>query len=313
MRSVVVAGHVCVDFIPQLPAAATTRPGELLEVGPLAVHAGGCVANTGGDLAELGADVDVVGDVGDDELGTLRRGAPAGARDAHRSDPAPERSLDVVLARVRAGRPGPLVLAPRRRQCLLRRVRRGPVRRGPPARGLPVAAARADRGRRRSARGAVRARAGGGGDHVARPGRDRPGVAGRAGGLAAPCCGACSRSWTSSARASTTCGPRSGSTCPTSATPRACCSTSDPRWCCSPRAPPGSSSRPPRRTTSSTPPAGEVRTTLGAGDAATAGLLYGLLEGLEPRATLELAARTAAARVSGAPLKTALPPRSPRR
>ena len=71
MRSVVVAGHVCVDFIPELPAVAGTGPGELLEVGPLAVHAGGCVANTGGDLAALGAAVDVVGDVGADELGTL--------------------------------------------------------------------------------------------------------------------------------------------------------------------------------------------------------------------------------------------------
>ncbi len=71
MRSVVVAGHVCVDFIPEIPAAAATGPGELLEVGPLAVGAGGCVANTGGDLAALGADVEVVADAGDDELGAL--------------------------------------------------------------------------------------------------------------------------------------------------------------------------------------------------------------------------------------------------
>src|SRR4051794_16013201 len=71
MRSVVVAGHVCVDFIPEVPGNAATRPGELLEVGPLAVRAGGCVANTGGDLAELGVVVDVVGDAGDDELGAL--------------------------------------------------------------------------------------------------------------------------------------------------------------------------------------------------------------------------------------------------
>ena len=85
------------------------------------------------------------------------------------------------------------------------------------------------------------------------------------------------------------------------------------RWCCSPREPPGSSSPTAEEEHFIAPPAGVVRTTLGAGDAATAGLLYGLLEGLEPRATLELAARTAAARVSGAPLKTALPPRSRRR
>jgi sugar/nucleoside kinase (ribokinase family) len=71
MRSVVVAGHVCLDFIPKIPSGAATEPGELLEVGPLAVSAGGCVANTGGDLAALGADVQVVGDAGDDELGAL--------------------------------------------------------------------------------------------------------------------------------------------------------------------------------------------------------------------------------------------------
>ena len=48
------------------------------------------------------------------------------------------------------------------------------------------------------------------------------------------------------------------------------------------------------------PPPVEVRTTLAAGDAATAGLLYGLLTGLGARETLELAARTAADRISGA-------------
>jgi sugar/nucleoside kinase (ribokinase family) len=71
MRSVVVAGHVCVDLIPEVAAPARIGPGELLEVGPLTVDAGGCAANTGGDLAALGADVAVVADAGDDELGAL--------------------------------------------------------------------------------------------------------------------------------------------------------------------------------------------------------------------------------------------------
>jgi sugar/nucleoside kinase (ribokinase family) len=70
MRSVVVAGHVCVDLIPELPSLPFAGPGELLEVGPLAMSPGGCVSNTGGDLAALGADVHVVGDAGDDDLGT---------------------------------------------------------------------------------------------------------------------------------------------------------------------------------------------------------------------------------------------------
>ena len=71
MRAAVVAGHVCVDFNPVLPAGTAIRPAGLVEVGPLRVDAGGCVANTGGDLAALGADVAVVADAGDDELGAL--------------------------------------------------------------------------------------------------------------------------------------------------------------------------------------------------------------------------------------------------
>jgi sugar/nucleoside kinase (ribokinase family) len=70
MRSAVVAGHVCVDLIPELPALPLARPGELIEIGPLDMSPGGCVSNTGGDLAALGADVHVVGDAGDDALGT---------------------------------------------------------------------------------------------------------------------------------------------------------------------------------------------------------------------------------------------------
>jgi sugar/nucleoside kinase (ribokinase family) len=71
MHAAVVAGHLCVDIVPDLPALPASRPGELAEVGPLRLSAGGCVANTGGDLAALGATVAVVGDVGDDELGTV--------------------------------------------------------------------------------------------------------------------------------------------------------------------------------------------------------------------------------------------------
>jgi sugar/nucleoside kinase (ribokinase family) len=71
MPSAIVAGHVCVDLIPQLEALPDIGPGELAEVGPLTAAAGGCVANTGGVLAALGADVAAAGDAGDDELGAL--------------------------------------------------------------------------------------------------------------------------------------------------------------------------------------------------------------------------------------------------
>src|SRR5215217_2904551 len=69
MGSAVVAGHVCVDLIPELPAPPATAPGELMEVGPITMAPGGCVANTAAGLAALGSDVAAVGDAGDDELG----------------------------------------------------------------------------------------------------------------------------------------------------------------------------------------------------------------------------------------------------
>lgn len=71
---VVVAGHVCVDLVPRLDSAPTVMPGQLSQVGPLSVRAGGCVANTGLDLAALGASVRLVADVGDDHLGSTLRG-----------------------------------------------------------------------------------------------------------------------------------------------------------------------------------------------------------------------------------------------
>lgn len=73
MPTALVVGHVCVDLTPHLPGAPSFVPGDLVAVGPLRVTPGGCVANTGGDLAELGIAVRVSADIGDDELsGPLR-------------------------------------------------------------------------------------------------------------------------------------------------------------------------------------------------------------------------------------------------
>lgn len=71
MHRISVAGHFCVDLLPQLPAAARLAPGQLIDVGPLTVKLGGCVANTGLFLHDLGADVELQGTVGDDWLGKL--------------------------------------------------------------------------------------------------------------------------------------------------------------------------------------------------------------------------------------------------
>ena len=71
MARVAVAGHLCLDLVPELLGGERIDPGHLLEVGPVSVRLGGSVANTGGDLADLGVPVDVFATVGDDDLGAL--------------------------------------------------------------------------------------------------------------------------------------------------------------------------------------------------------------------------------------------------
>ncbi len=74
MQDIVVAGHICVDITPALPADTVIEPGALVEVGPVSVTLGGCVANAGGNLVNLGVPVRLVGTIADDELGaTVRR------------------------------------------------------------------------------------------------------------------------------------------------------------------------------------------------------------------------------------------------
>jgi sugar/nucleoside kinase (ribokinase family) len=68
---VLVAGHICLDLHPTLAELPVLDPGHLVEVGPLALAPGGCVANTGGDLVALGVPVSVAADVGEDILGRI--------------------------------------------------------------------------------------------------------------------------------------------------------------------------------------------------------------------------------------------------
>ena len=65
-----VAGHICADLCPKLTGDEQILPGAIVAVGPLTVRPGGCVANTGLDLCLLGASVQLVADIGDDELGS---------------------------------------------------------------------------------------------------------------------------------------------------------------------------------------------------------------------------------------------------
>lgn len=89
MPEVVVAGHICLDVIPELPgnvpAESLLTPGKLTIVGPAAVSTGGAVANTGLALHKLGSSVRLVGKVGADPLGAalldvLRRVEPSLAK-----------------------------------------------------------------------------------------------------------------------------------------------------------------------------------------------------------------------------------------
>jgi sugar/nucleoside kinase (ribokinase family) len=71
---VVVAGHICLDLIPQFEAGATDLgtlliPGKLTKVGPLVTATGGPVSNTGLALHRLGVRTRLMGKVGDDVVG----------------------------------------------------------------------------------------------------------------------------------------------------------------------------------------------------------------------------------------------------
>ena len=71
---VVVAGHICLDIIPEMKARddgafALPDPGTLLAVGPAAVSTGGAVSNTGVALHRLGVETRLLGKVGDDLFG----------------------------------------------------------------------------------------------------------------------------------------------------------------------------------------------------------------------------------------------------
>lgn len=77
-KSVVVAGHICIDVTPVFPqeqaAAPIDRilePGKLVNVEQADVHTGGCVANTGLAMKKLGANVKLLGKIGSDPMGTM--------------------------------------------------------------------------------------------------------------------------------------------------------------------------------------------------------------------------------------------------
>ena len=71
----IVAGHICLDVIPDLSGSSLQEferqfaPGRLLEVGPAQFSTGGAVANTGLALHKLGISTSLMGKIGDDLFG----------------------------------------------------------------------------------------------------------------------------------------------------------------------------------------------------------------------------------------------------
>lgn len=76
-KTVIVAGHICLDITPVFKNKNVKRieelisPGKLVETGEADVHTGGCVANTGLALKKFGVDVSLMGKIGHDAFGDM--------------------------------------------------------------------------------------------------------------------------------------------------------------------------------------------------------------------------------------------------
>lgn len=79
MKKAVVAGHICIDITPVFPEGIKRvssvgdllLPGKLINMEKPDIHTGGAVANTGLGMKVLGADVKLLGKIGDDEFGRM--------------------------------------------------------------------------------------------------------------------------------------------------------------------------------------------------------------------------------------------------
>ncbi|MBP3458620.1 MAG: carbohydrate kinase family protein [Lachnospiraceae bacterium] len=76
-NKMIAAGHICIDITPLFQGERCENisellvPGRLIHVGAADIHTGGSVANTGLAMKLLGADVSLMGKVGDDEFGRM--------------------------------------------------------------------------------------------------------------------------------------------------------------------------------------------------------------------------------------------------
>lgn len=108
MVDAIVAGHICLDIIPELSGSAqerfeaTLQPGRLVVVGAVTYCTGGPVSNTGLALARLGIHTQLMGKVGEDLFGrAIRdylRAYGAELAEAMVVDPAAHTSYTIVIS-----------------------------------------------------------------------------------------------------------------------------------------------------------------------------------------------------------------------
>ena len=76
-KKVIAAGHICLDITPVFPDMEAAHledvlsPGKLIQMKEADVHTGGSVANTGLAMKILGADVTLMGGIGNDAFGEM--------------------------------------------------------------------------------------------------------------------------------------------------------------------------------------------------------------------------------------------------
>lgn len=105
-KKVIAAGHICLDITPVFPEKKVGQVGDLLQPGKLIhmnganVSLGGSVSNTGLGMKLLGADVSLMGKIGDDAFGKMVQNlfAEYGAQEGLLVAPGESTSYSVVLA-----------------------------------------------------------------------------------------------------------------------------------------------------------------------------------------------------------------------
>ena len=107
-KKAIAAGHICIDITPVFPEhtrrvdtlGELLKPGKLIHMSAPDVHTGGSVANTGLGMKVMGADVRLMGKVGDDSFGGMIKDVlrQYGAADGLITVPGETTSYSVVIA-----------------------------------------------------------------------------------------------------------------------------------------------------------------------------------------------------------------------